>query len=169
MSDKSSTTDEATPATGEAKEPAQGDPAPEPLGENGKLTVKKERDRANELEKQLRAATAKLTELERANETAIEKATREAAEAKAAVDEIPQKVADQLRDYLRGIHDISEEDAGLYLTASDPETLLRQAAGLSKRTPTAPRADLSQGGTGSDLPLNGDPLLNDIKQKLGIR
>lgn len=147
----------------------QGEPADKPLGENGEKALKAERDRAKDLEKQLNAATGKLTELERANETAIEKATREAQEAKSQVEQIPHKVADQLREHLTKIHGISEEHRNLYLTSNDPEVLLKQAAGLVERTPTgAPKPDLTQGGNGAAVALNSDALENALRSKLGI-
>jgi hypothetical protein len=70
---------------------------------------------------------------------------------------------------------IGDEDAELFLTATDEETLERQAKALAERTtapsaPTstapAPRPDLTQGAR--DMPLNGDPLLASLKTKLGI-
>jgi hypothetical protein len=69
---------------------------------------------------------------------------------------------------------IGDEDAELFLTATDEETLERQAKALAERTiaappPTtapAPRPDLTQGAR--DMPLNGDPLLSSLKNKLGI-
>lgn len=135
---------EAPPAAPEKP----SDSADKPLGEGGEKALKAERERANELDKQLKAATTRLTEIERANESAIEKAMREAQEAKAEVEAVPQKVADQLRTYLKGIHEISDEDAELYLTSSDPEVLLKQAAGISSRksdNPSTPKPDLTQG------------------------
>lgn len=148
----------------------QGDPAADkPLGENGEKALRAERDRAKDLEKQLNAATAKLTEIERANETAIEKAQREAQEAKSEVEKLPALVAGHLRTYLGDLHGISDENRDLYLTSNDPATLLKQAAGLAERTTTAPRPDLSQGGSGSGaIPLNSDGLEEALRSKLGI-
>lgn len=162
----SETATETTPENVET----QGDPAlDKPLGENGEKALKAERERAKELEKQLNAASAKLTEIERANESAIERAQREAQEAKSEVEKLPSLVADHLRNYLANIHGISEENRDLYLTSNDPETLLKQAAGLAERTSTAPRPDLSQGGSGqAATPLNSDGLEEALRSKLGI-
>lgn len=162
----SETTTEATVV--ETKAVEQGEPADKPLGENGEKALRAERDRAKELEKQLNAATGKLTELERANETAVEKAMREAQEARAQIEQVPQKVADQLRDYLVKLHDISEDHRDLYLTSNDPETLLKQAAGLVERAPKGPKPDLTQGGRGEPHALNSDALENALRSKLGI-
>lgn len=69
-------------------------------------------------------------------------------------------------------HGISDEDAELFLTATDEETLERQAKALAARSAQSaaprPKADVDQGPRGSALPLNGDPLLRDVKAKLGI-
>lgn len=164
----SEATTEAVVVATETTEP-QGDPVDKPLGENGEKALRAERDRAKELEKQLNAATTKLTELERANETVIEKAMREAQEAKVQIEQVPQKVADQLRDHLVKIHGISEEHRDLYLTSNDPETLLKQAAGLVERTPQGtPKPDLTQGGSSTPAALNSDALTEALRSKLGI-
>lgn len=139
MSD--TTTEPAEPI----EEQQQGDPADVPLGEGGKKALQAERDRAKELERQLSAATARLTEIERANESALEKAQREAQEAQAAAT---QATADALRFRVAAKHGIDAEDADLFLTGTDAETLERQAARLVERTPTSPRPDPSQGAKG---------------------
>lgn len=146
----------------------QGDPADKPLGEKGEKALKAERERANDLEKQLRTATSKLTEIERANETAMEKAQREAQEAKAEVEKIPATVTAQLRDHLVRIHNISDDDRDLFLTATDPETLLKQVGRLVERTPTTPKPDPSQGGKGETPALNSNGLEQALRSKLGI-
>lgn len=147
-------------------EQTQGDPADKPLGENGEKALKAERDRAKELEKQLTAATARLTEIERANETALEKAQREAQEAReqaqqAALDAIRYRIAAET-----GITD----NVDLILTAPDEDTMRRQAQLWVERTPTpaGPKPDLTQGGSGQPLALNSDGLEEALRSKLGI-
>jgi hypothetical protein len=159
------TTESTEPKTDPKAE--QGDPADKPLGENGEKALKAERDRARELERQLNAVTSKLTEIERANETALEKAQREAQEAQesalaARVEALRFRIAAEA-----GITD----DVDLILTAPDEETMRKQAALWGSRTPStpaAPRADLTQGGSGQPLALNSDGLEDALKTKLGI-
>lgn len=158
---------EATTTTG-APEAKQGEPA-EQLGEGGKKALEAERTARKELEKQLNAATAKLTEIERANESALEKAQREAQEAQEAAK---TAVLGAFKEAAVKFSGISQEDADLFLTGTDRETLEKQLSRLAARTqeaPAGPRADLTQGGKESGaLALNGDPLLDDLKSKLGI-
>ena len=168
MSD-AATNEAATEAPADAKATEQGDPANEPLGEPGKKALEAERTARKELEKQLTAATAKLTEMERANETALERAQREAKEAQEAAQ---AAILDAFKEAAVRFSGIPQEDADLFLTGTDRQTLEKQLARLAARTqetPTAPRADLTQGGKENGaLALNGDPLLDDLKSKLGI-
>lgn len=149
MSDEASN-DPETPDQDQEQEP-QGDPADKPLGENGEKALKAERTARAAAEKERDALKAELDEIGQANETEIEKAQREAQEARAEVDKIPSLVAGQLRSHLVDLHEISEEDSELFLTSQDPEVLLKQVARLvsANKPSTAPRPDLSQGGTGT--------------------
>lgn len=158
----SETTTEAPPAE------QQGDPADKPLGEGGEKALKAEREARKAAEAEKSALQKQLEEINRANETALERAQREAQEAKAQVEAIPQQVADQLRGHLATIHNISEEQQELYLTSNDPGTLLKQAMGLVERTPTSPKPDLTQGGKGEPPALNSNSLEQALKNKLGI-
>lgn len=81
----------------------------------------------------LKAKAAKLDELEAANKSEIEKAQEKASQAEAELSKLPEKVADTLRQHLVTIHEISDEDAELFLTASDPELLIKQAERLVGR------------------------------------
>lgn len=160
------TTEQAAEQSTEVDETQQGDPADEPLGEGGKKALQAERERAKELEKQLSAATAKLTEIERSNETALEKAQREAAEAKEAAT---KAATDALRFRVAAKHGISDEDAELFLTGADEATLAKQAARLMERTTTTgPKPDLTQGGGQGAPALNSNALEEALKSKLGI-
>ena len=144
----------------------QGDPADEPLGEGGKKALQAERDRAKDLEKQLSAATAKLTEIERANETEAQRLQREAQEAREA---LPKGIAEAFREAAVTFGGISAEDAELFLTGTDKDVLAKQAARLvQQRTPTSPLPDPTQGGKGESPALNSDGLEQALKAKLGI-
>lgn len=157
----------AEPDAEKPQQQKQGDPADKPLGENGEKALKAERDRAKELEKQLNAATNRLNEIERANESALEKAQREAQEAK---EQATQASVEALRFRIAAETGITE-NVDLILTASDEETMRRQAELWSKRAPettAGPRPDLTQGGSGTPHALNSDGLEDALKTKLGI-
>lgn len=156
---------EPTQATTDPAEPTQGDPAEEQLGEGGKKALQAERDRAKELEKQLNAATARLTEFERATETETQRLQREAQEAREA---LPAGITAAFRDAAVTFGGIAAEDAELFLTGTDVDTLKKQAARLVERTPTSPLPDPTQGGGGSPLALNSDGLEEALRSKLGI-
>lgn len=81
----------------------------------------------------LKAKAEKLDEIEAANKSEIEKAAeaRTAAEQRAAKAE-----ADALRWKVAASHGISDEDAELFLTGTDEETLTRQAKRLGERDST---------------------------------
>ena len=136
---------EQTPENTEKQ--SAGEPQDKPLGENGEKALKAERDRANELDKQLKEATAKLDEIARQNETELETAKREASEA--AKNAETATVA-AFREAAVKFGGISAEDADLFLTGNDVETLAKQAERLVERTPTTPqpKPDLTQGGNG---------------------
>lgn len=129
----------------ENPEPTQGDPAEEPLGEGGKKALQAERERAKAAEQQAAEFKKRLDEIEAANLSDLEKAQKQAQEAQEAA---AKATADALRFRVAAKHGISDEDADLFLTGTDAETLEKQAARLVDRTPTAPRPDPSQGGRG---------------------
>ncbi len=132
----------------EPQEQKQGDPADAPLGEGGEKALKAEREARKAAERERDEFRRKVEEAERANETALEKAQREAQEAREAAATAPMQA---FREAAVKFGGISPEDAELFLTGSDLETLEKQAARLMDRTtatPTAPRPDLTQGGRG---------------------
>ncbi|WP_377324742.1 hypothetical protein ACFJIY_07625 [Pimelobacter simplex] len=143
---------------------AQGDPAE--LGDGGKKALDAERTARKAAEKATADLQKQLDEINRANETAIEKAQREAKEAQ----EVAAKATtDALRFRVAAKHGISDDDADLFLTGSDEATLARQAARLVERTPTSPLPDPTQGGKGGTAPaLNSNALEQALKNKLGI-
>lgn len=95
--------------------------------------------------KDLKGKAARLAEIEEAQKSDAEKFTDRIAKAEAEVASVPAKVSEALKAHLVALHEISEEDAELFLTAAEPETLLKQVARLvgqtSKRrsTNTVPR------------------------------
>jgi len=64
----------------------------------------------------------------------LDEAKQRVEKAEAELASLPQKVAEQLRKHIVAIHEISDEDAALFLTADDPETLLKQAYRLVEQT-----------------------------------
>lgn len=113
-------------------------------------------------------AAKRLESLEIANMSDLERAQKERDEAKAEVEKLPSLVADHLRAYLTEIHGISEENRDLYLTSSDPATLLKQAVGIASRTEAAPKPDLTQGAQHA-MALNGDGLTQALERAVGRR
>jgi len=64
----------------------------------------------------------------------LDEAKQRVEKAEAELASIPQKVAEQLRKHIVAIHEISDEDAELFLAANDPETLLKQAYRFVEQT-----------------------------------
>lgn len=141
----SDSTTEPTAENAEANQ--QGDPADEPLGEPGKKALTAEREARQAAERAAAALQKQLDEINAANMSDLERAQKQAADAQS---EAEKARAEALRYRVAAKHGITDEDAELFLTGSDAETLERQAARLVERTPTAPKPDPSQGAKGSD-------------------
>ncbi|UNX54089.1 hypothetical protein MF406_14225 [Georgenia sp. TF02-10] len=111
----------------------------------------------------LKAKASRLDEIEDANKTEVQKAAERAERAEAEAQQVPAKVAAALRQHLVQLHEIDDESAELFLTADDPERLLKQVQALvarSKEGPRAPRPNAAQGG--SDIPPQGDWLRQQL-------
>lgn len=168
MSDPNPTPSPEPQAKAEEKPSEDQKADDKPLGENGEKALKAERVRAAAAEKERDALKARLDKLEAANMSELERAQKEAQDAKAEVEKIPSLVAAQLRDHLTELHNISQENRELYLTSDDPATLLKQAVGIAARTSTNPKPDLSQGAQNA-LALNGDGLTQALERAVGRR
>jgi hypothetical protein len=83
--------------------------------------------------KDVKAKASKLDEIEQANKSEIDKAMDRVTKAEAEVSTVPAKVADALRSHLVALHEIDADDAELFLTANDPDLLLKQVARLTGR------------------------------------
>jgi hypothetical protein len=84
--------------------------------------------------------------------------------------EVPKAVTAALREHLVALHGISKDDADLMLTATDPETLLKQVARMvagNADAPTTPRPDPSQGHKGDPPALNSDRLEQSLRTAVG--
>lgn len=148
-----------------ATEPVQGDPVVE-LGDAGEKALKAERLRANSAEKTLKALQAQLDQINADKLTDIEKATHRAAEAEKRATALEQTALRQKVALTKGL----PSDLVDRLRGDDEEALAADADSLLAllNTPTSPRADPSQGAKPAAHALNGDPLLDAIKNKLGL-
>lgn len=135
---------EEAETTEEQLEPEQqGEPQ---LEDAGKKALTAERRARAAAEKELKALKSRIEEFEAEKLSKEEKAAKEAAEAKAEADEARREA---LRWRIAAKHGISDEDAELFLTGSDEETLTRQAERLLERAPAT-------GKGGSPIPGVGE-------------
>jgi hypothetical protein len=81
--------------------------------------------------KDVKAKAARLDEIEAANKSEIEKATEKATAAELERDAAK---AEALRLRIAAKHQISDEDADLFLTGTDEATLTKQAERLAQRS-----------------------------------
>jgi hypothetical protein len=132
------------PVENSGTDPAQGQPpAPTPTEPNTPPPAKAEPDWKAEARKweqrakENTAAAKKLAEIEEANKTEAQKQAERLAEAETAA---AKAKAEALRFRVAAKHSISDEDADLFLTGTDEETLLKQAQRLMERTPAQPRS-----------------------------
>lgn len=143
---------------------AQGDPD-EALGEGGKKALKSEREARTAAERERDQLKRRLDEFEKAQMSDLERAQREAQEAKEAA---AKAAAEAMRFRVASRFGISDEDADLFLTGSDEDTLTRQATRLKERTPTTPKPDPTQGAQNATA-LNGDGLTDALARAVGAR
>lgn len=103
-------------------------------------------------------AAKRLAEIEDAQKSESEKVAERLAKADAEVATVPNKVADALREHLVALHEIDKDDAELFLTATEPELLLKQVTRLvgqsdkRKKTHVVP----GEGKTPSNTPGDAD-------------
>lgn len=134
--------------------PASETPAPDQLPADHPL-VKTLAEQKKAI-KELKARTARLDEIEDAQKSESEKVAERLAKADAEVATVPSKVADALRVHLVALHEIDKDDAELFLTATEPELLLKQVTRLvgqsdkRKKTNTVPREGQTSSTSGDD-------------------
>lgn len=136
----SETTVEATKGTETESEstttPEDTQPKPTETVEFWKQKAREQESRA----KSNAAAAKKLAELEDASKSDAERAADRIAKAEAEVASVPAKVSEALKTHLIELHGIDAEDADLFLTAQEPELLIKQVTRLlfqsDKRTNT---------------------------------
>lgn len=142
--------------------PAEAQPAPEPAQETDwKAEARKWEERA----KANKTAAEKLAEIEEANKTAEQKAAERLAAAESRAVELEQK-ADRAEV-------AAEKGVPVALIAGTTRAEMEASAdaliAFRGTGTSAPRPDPSQGASGQAHALNGDPLLDALKNSLGIR
>ena len=136
-----------TSATDSTAPEQQPEPQPKPTE-----TVDFWKQKAREQEKRAKEnaeAAKRLAELEDANKSEIDKAMDRVTKAEAEVASVPAKVADALRAHLVALHEIPADDAELFLTANDPDLLLKQVTRLVGR-------DVQRKKQGNHVPREGN-------------
>lgn len=114
--------------------------------------------------KDLKAKAKRLDEIEESQKTQAQKDADRIAKAEAEVAAVPAKVAELLKTHLVELHGIADEDAELFLTASDPELLLKQVTrlvgqpGKRKNTNRVP----GEGTTNHSKPSSTQDFLNAL-------
>lgn len=156
-----------TPAAPEA--PVIEAPEPADLGDGGKKALQAERDARKQAERSAAALQAQIDALNAEKLTDLEKAQ---AVAKAASEEAAAARQEALRYRLAAKHGISDEDAGLFLTASTEDAMQQQAERFAARivqdrAPRNPAPDPTQGGIGKPAPgTTGEQFAAFIESKL---
>lgn len=80
--------------------------------------------------KELKVKASSYDEFVEAQKSESEKNADRISKAEAAAASVPSKVADALRTHLVALHGIDAERAELFLTATDPDVLLKQVNAL---------------------------------------
>lgn len=132
----------------------------------------KEKARLQEKRAKENAAAAKeLAEIKDAQKSESERTADRLKKADDELASIPAKVADALKAHLVALHKIDTEDSELFLTATEPELLLKQIARLVGQSDTKSKSNhVPSEGRNSRAPiaLNSDGLEQALKAKLGI-
>lgn len=135
MSDAATTTDstqDGTNNSGETSTATTEESKTFTQDEINSLLAKQKRDLRAEAN-EWKTKASKFDELAEANKSEIDKAMDRVTKAEAEVASVPSKVADALRAHLVALHEIDADDAELFLTANDPELLLKQVSRLTGR------------------------------------
>lgn len=151
-------------ATDDQNNPVDGDGKPTE-------TVEFWREKARDQEKRAKANAAAAKELEQLKEsqkTDAEKAAERLAKAEADAATVPAKTAEALKAHLIDLHKIDAEDAELFLTATDPELLLKQVERLLARSGKRPdrRHIVSNEGKGTTTTNQAGSNLREFTRNL---
>jgi hypothetical protein len=161
MSEQTTTTAEPTaPAEAEATTETQE------LGDGGKKALQAERDARKAADKAVAELQAKLKEFEDSKLSELERAQKEATENAA---ELARLRAENIRKSVALTKGVPA-DLIEFLTGETEEDVAAKADLLMARlvTPGTPKPDPSQGAKVGAHALGGDPLLDALKNKLGI-
>ena len=136
------------------------------LGDGGKKALSAEREARKAAERTAAEYAAKLKEIEDANLSELER-TKRAAEESAA--ELARLRSENVRNKV-AIDKGVPADLIEFLTGDTEDAIAAKADVLMARlnTPGTPKPDPSQGAKGEGAALNGDPLLDTLKNKLGL-
>lgn len=145
-------TAEATATETEAKPNEQEQPKPSETVDFWKQKAREQEKRA----KDNADAAKRLAEIEDAQKSESEKTADRIAKAEAEVASVPTKVADALREHLVVLHEIDQDDAELFLTANEPELLLKQVTRLLGQSDKRKKAPVVR-GEGKTQTSSSDP------------
>lgn len=168
------------PADPNTQDPPAGDPPNDPpktdppedgdadLGDAGKKALQREREARKAAEKARTEAEAKVKEFEDRDKSELDKANERAAELEKTA---AQAQAEALRYRIAAKNEISDEDAEIFLTGTDEDTLTKQAERLvalrgEQAAPRAPKPDPSQGSRG---PVDLDAQIAEAEKKGDVR
>lgn len=169
-----------TGKTPDGTEP-DGSATDDTLGEPGKAALTAERSRAKAAEKRAKDAEAELQKLrdKDKSETERERDARTAADARAEAAELAllrRDIADEAKlpaEFAARLQGTTRDE--LLADAKALAKLIPSGESTETTTTTRPAGDkaiesLKNGGTPTgDLALNGDPIVDALKNKLGIR
>lgn len=91
------------------------------------------KQKAREQEKRAKdnaSAAKELAEIRESQKSQAEKDAERVTKAEAEVATVPAKVATALKEHLSALHEFDPEDVELFLTATEPELLLKQVTRL---------------------------------------
>lgn len=156
--------EESTTPTAEAPEVTA--PDPQELGDGGKKALQAERDARKAAERTAAELSAKLKSFEDANLSELERSKKAAEESAAELAKLRTLNVRNTVALAKGV----PADLIEFLTGDSEEDVAAKADLLMARlnAPGTPKPDPSQGAKVPDYALNGDPLLADLKSKLGI-
>lgn len=144
---------EKTTEPDQTAETVRRDAADAPLGEAGKKALAAEREARKAAEKAAAEYQARIKELEAAQMSDLERAQAAAKEAQEAA---VKATTEALRWKVAAEFQIAAEDAEVFLTGSDEESIRKQAQRLAElaasKGPTVPKPDPSQGAKGTPPP-----------------
>lgn len=157
-----------TPVTEESKIDA---PAQEQPTEDTKTTEIDWKAKAREWERRAKdnkAAADKLAEIEEANKSEAQKSADRLALAEKAAEDARREA---VRFKIAAKFQITDEDADLFLTGTDEESLTKQAERLAARSeaagaPRAPKPDPNQGRSGSGPKSTADSFAEFFKSQM---